>query len=304
MDLSDRAVSEVRHHYGPSCRAYIAKIGVQKYQRDSGNRAKGDMKQLIRFLRRLGLLHRSSTGAQNLWTLRASIAAVVVLLVMSGCASSPASRSSDVVLVGDSLAEQAAPYLGPLLHGRQLVPQFFGGTAPCDWLAKNLEFTADSVVVISFTGNSLSPCMSDSAGGPLAGPAVVDKYRADVTALIDEVLSAQARVLLVGQPVHADATPGNDIVAGLNGVYADLATRADVSFVDAGAAVENPDGSFAQFLPCLPDEPECGPFGSNIVRNDDGLHFCPGAPPPGPCPVYSSGASRFANAIAAAIETM
>jgi len=73
-----------------------------------------------------------------------------------------------------------------------------------------------------------------------------------------------------------------------------------VAFVDAGAAVETPDGSFAATLPCLPGEAECGPDGTNPVRNDDGVHLCPGAS--GPCPVYSSGAFRFASAIAAAIQ--
>lgn len=146
--------------------------------------------------------------------------------------------------------------------------------------------------------------MSDNAGGHLSGAAVVDKYRTDVTTLVNAAVSVHARVLLVGQPVHADPTPGNDIVAGLNTVYSGLDQGTNVKFVNAGAAVEDPDGSFATFLPCLPGETECGPFGSNIVRNDDGLHFCPGSPPPGPCPVYSSGAFRFANAIATAVSNM
>ena len=224
--------------------------------------------------------------------------------MLSGCSPATTHTSADVVFVGDSLAEQAAQYLGPLLRGRHLVPEFLGGTAPCDWLAKNIQIATGSVVVISFTGNSLSPCMSDNAGGHLSGSAVVDRYRADVTALVEVAKSAGARVLLVGQPIHADTTPGNDIVAGLNTVYSGLAKGASVTFVDAGAAVENPDGTFAKFLRCLPGETECGPFGSNVVRNDDGRHFCPGSPPPGPCPVYSSGAFRFANAIATAVAKM
>ena len=241
------------------------------------------------------------------WSRRLSlwlIAGCALVVIISGCFPTTTRSSADVVLVGDSLAEQAAQYLGPLLHGRQLVPQFLGGTAPCDWLARNLQISAGSVVVISFTGNSLSPCMSDNAGGHLSGAAVVDKYRTDVTTLVNAAVSVHARVLLVGQPVHADPTPGNDIVAGLNTVYSGLDQGTNVKFVNAGAAVEDPDGSFATFLPCLPGETECGPFGSNIVRNDDGLHFCPGSPPPGPCPVYSSGAFRFANAIATAVSNM
>ena len=116
--------------------------------------------------------------------------------------------------------------------------------------------------------------------------------------------SGVAPVLLVGQPVHADSTPGNDVVVSINEIYSEPAGGSDVVFVDADAAVENPDGSFASVLPCLPDEAECDPSGNNVVRNDDGLHFCPGSQPPGPCAVYASGAFRFANAIAVAVNSL
>ena len=223
---------------------------------------------------------------------------------MSTSTSTSSHSSGAVVLVGDSLAEQTAPYLGPLLRGRQLIPQFFFGTAPCDWLGKDLQVTAGSVVVISFTGNSMTPCMADNDGSHLAGQAVVDKYTLDVTALIGEALTAGARVLLVGQPVRASSTPGNDVVAGLNHAYSHLANQHNVTLVDAGAAVENADGSFAQSLPCRPGEAECGPTGSNVIRSDDGLHFCPGSPPPGPCQQYPSGALHFATAIATAVTKL
>ena len=73
--------------------------------------------------------------------------------------------------------------------------------------------------------------------------------------------------------------------------------------VDETLAKQRDDGGFAMSLPCLPGEAECDPSGSNVIRNDDGLHFCPGSPPPGPCTVYASGAFRFANAIAQTIAT-
>jgi hypothetical protein len=184
------------------------------------------------------------------------------------------------------------------------VSDYFGGTAPCDWLTKHGPIAAGSTVVISFTGNSLTPCMADAAGGQLAGVAVVSRYRTDVTTLIAQAVAARAHVVLVGQPVHVDLIGGNDIVRALNTIYDGMAARhgVDVRYVDAGAAVENADGSFAHALPCLAGEPTCGPSGSNVVRSDDGLHFCPGVPVPGACAEYSSGAFRFANAIASVIE--
>ena len=219
-------------------------------------------------------------------------------LSSSGSSTSNSTAHTAVVLVGDSLAEQAAQFLPGMLGTMAFTPQFFGGSAPCDWLGKDLGITPTSVVVISFTGNALSPCMADGAGGELQGQAVVDKYRTDVAALIDQARAAQADVVLVGQPVHGEPASGNDVVDGLNTAYHSFAEQSHVSFVDAGAAVENPDGSFAMSLACLPDESQCDASGNNVVRNDDGLHFCPGAPPPGPCTVYSSGAYRFAQAIA------
>lgn len=219
----------------------------------------------------------------------------------------PATESNSgptVVFVGDSLAVETTQFLPTLVEPRALVPHVFGGTAPCDWLSADLQLSADSVLVISFIGNSGSPCMADGAGGFLQGQAILDKYRTDVSVLIDIARSAEAQVLLVGQPPRVDSEPGNEVVAGLNAIYTELASAEGIAFVDAGALIENPDGTFATVLPCLPNEPLCDPSGSNIVRSDDGLHLCPHIPPPGPCEVYSSGAYRFAKAIADAVRAL
>ena len=205
------------------------------------------------------------------------------------------------MLIGDSIADQTAPYLAPLLGGRHLVDSYFGGTAPCDWVTKHPPISHGSTVVISFIGNSFTPCMSDGAGGHLEGEAISKRYRVAVATLIDQSVAAHARVVLVGQPAHIDPHDRFNTVRALNAIYQSMATRPDVTYVDAGATVENPDGSFAHALPCLANEVSCGPSGTNVVRNDDGVHFCPGAPERGPCAHYSSGAFRFANAIAHAV---
>jgi hypothetical protein len=159
-----------------------------------------------------------------------------------------------------------------------------------------------SIVVITFTGNSQTPCMSDDAGGFLDGQGLVEKYREDVESLVDRARDRGARVLLVGQPIRRDDVGGNDEVEAINAVYRDIAGAEFVSFVDAGAAVENPDGTYAQVLPCLSGEPECDPSGANVVRNDDGLHLCPGGSHTGTCPSYASGAWRFAMRIVEAVN--
>lgn len=236
--------------------------------------------------------------------IRGSVAAIVACVLFgtaSGCASSTSLKSATtVVFVGDSLAVEAAPYLPALLQERTLVPKVFGGTAPCDWLGADLGIQANSVVVFSFIGNALTPCMADGPGAFLAGQAIVEKYRTDLVVLIAQAQSAGARVLLVGQPKRGDPVRPDELETGLAALYNELATD-DVAFVDAGAAVENPDGTFAHELPCLPGELECDASGSNVVRSDDGVHFCPGITPMGECPAWSSGAFRFATAIADAI---
>jgi hypothetical protein len=232
------------------------------------------------------------------------IASVTLVVVLSGC-SPGGGDAREVVLVGDSIALEASPYLRSALDGPELEERTFGGSAPCDWLDNDLGLRREQVVVISFIGNSLTDCMADGAGGHLQGEALVERYRADVAELVRQVRSAGATVLLVGQPQRGPATLGDGradlVVAGLHDVYAELAQAEGVAFVDAGAALESEDGSFAAELRCLTEEPECGPDGSNPVRSDDGVHLCPG-PSRSPCPVYSSGAFRFARAIAEALD--
>jgi hypothetical protein len=71
-------------------------------------------------------------------------------------------------------------------------------------------------------------------------------------------------------------------------------------------------GTFAETLPCLKGQPCTGPtvggIPSDIVRSSDGIHFCPSREGDlhgiiGGCPVYSSGAYRFAKAMVAPLAT-
>ena len=209
----------------------------------------------------------------------------------------PATNDGDIVLVGDSLAQEISPVLQYLDAGRTVVPKFWGGTAPCDWLEVDLEADRSSVVVITFTGNSLTPCMEDGSGGHLHDQALVDRYRDDIGALVERARQAGARVVLVGQPYRSAAFDDDLEVDGLNAAYEAYADALPfVSFVDAGAAVEDRDGRYTDRLPCAEFDVGCESNGTVIVRGD-GVHFCPIAGE-NPCSVPSSGAIRFALAIA------
>jgi hypothetical protein len=213
----------------------------------------------------------------------------------------PAVQVDQVVLVGDSLAQEVFPTLQTLLPQQTVVPKFWGGTAPCDWVANDLQATPSTIVVISFTGNSLTSCMSDDAGVLTVDQPLVEKYRADIGTLIDSARRMGARVVLVGQPLRAPSFDADFEVNAINEAYRGFAAAFPyVSFVDAGSAVETPDGAYTDRLPCTEFDTDCAPDGTTIVRGD-GVHFCPMAEQ-APCPVWSSGAFRFALQIASAVE--
>ena len=213
----------------------------------------------------------------------------------------PSATVRRVVLLGDSLAQEVSPFIRYLVPGKPLVPKFWGGTAPCDWVGVDLTATRSSVVVITFTGNSLTPCMRDADGTQLRGDALIDRYRSDITTLVATSRRAGARVVLVGQPYRAASFDADREVDGINEIYRSLAaSNLYVSFVDAGAAVEDGNGAFAERLPCLPFDPDCAEDGTTVVRGD-GVHFCP-IVGENPCSVWSSGAFRFGAAIAAAVR--
>ncbi|MEQ1699103.1 MAG: hypothetical protein ABMA25_03285 [Ilumatobacteraceae bacterium] len=251
------------------------------------------------------MLHRSSPAHHRVARV---LAATALLLAATGCSFFGKKEAShpirSVAFIGDSLAEHTEPSLAPMVAPIPVIADFFGGTAPCDWLGKDLHTDTDTVAVITFIGNSQTPCMAAADGTYPHGQALLDRYGPDLTALVAQVRTTGARVLLVGQPARGDANAEIALeIDGINAILQGLAEQESVSFVDAGAAVEDVHGRFAASLPCLPGEASCGPDGTNIVRSNDGVHFCPGVGRP-PCPEYSSGAFRFATAIAAALKNL
>ena len=105
---------------------------------------------------------------------------------------------------------------------------------------------------------------------------------------------------MVGQP-QLSGPESDQARADLNTVYAGLVEPGVIEFVDAGASVEAPDGTFTLRLPCMPGEAPCDPDGTIAVRSEDGVHFCSLAGATG-CAEYSSGAFRFAAALATALS--
>jgi hypothetical protein len=209
-----------------------------------------------------------------------------------------------VYVFGDSLVTQSTKYLEEELEARGFEPHIesLSGSATCDWFENakkgHEEFDPD-VVVMSFSGNALGPCMLRPDGTPLSPDEYTAKYRADTERAVD--IFGDTPVFLVGAPVNDE---GDDRVFR---IYEDIAReRENVEFVDGGKYVA-PDQRFAKTLPCRPEEPCTGPTiegeRHNVVRAPDNAHFCPDERGVGgPCKEYSSGAYRFALAIAEALE--
>ena len=216
-------------------------------------------------------------------------------------------------LFGDSLAVQSEPYFNFLVQagGKAEVSDFsYGGTAACDWLSKMRRYARTEhpqAVVFEFIGNTFSACMKGCLYG---SPAAVMLYCSAISTAINVFLGLGTHVFLVGTPItKAEWTSHDSKWDALNLAFAALAAKhpTHVTYVDAGRAVEGPHQSFVSTLPCLFFEPCTGPtiagVRTNLVRSPDGIHFCPNqvgnavGVVPG-CDTYSSGAFRFAAAMA------
>ena len=237
---------------------------------------------------------------------------LMVLVPMSASAAS-GRRPVRVGLFGDSLAVQSEPYFNYLLQagGKATVSDFaYGGTAACDWLPKMRKYAQKAhprAVVVEFVGNTFTSCMS---GCPLGSRVAVNRYCSDISTAIQAFLRVGAHVFLIGTPISRTEWISHDSGwDALNVAFASLAAkhRRHVTYIDAGKAVEGPHQAFVWTLPCLSFEPCTGPtiagVRSDVVRSPDGVHFCPDQSgnvvgQVTRCAVYSSGAFRFAAAMA------
>lgn len=219
-----------------------------------------------------------------------------------------ASASPPLILVyGDSLVAEAAPYARDILRNVARVDERvvgYGGTAVCDQLDLMRHDAAryqPAVVVLSFSGNSLTPCMSDGRGGHLSGDAAVEKYRRDFIEAITIFRPGSPQIWLATSPISLLAEKrGEDGDRRMAAMLHQLAAKnSRVRVTEAGNAVLD-NGWWTRTLPCLPNEPCTGGVDTkgrrvNTVRAPDGAHFCP---TPSPvhrnCPTHSSGALRFA----------
>lgn len=236
---------------------------------------------------------------------RTALSAAVLLAVATALVWSPAQAATPaapaerprILVLGDSLVWEAVGPLQALARnaGVDLEVHAFGGLAPCDGLrdAEDGMRRDPQVVVASFSGNALTPCMR----GATSGLALRDRYALDAGRL--RQLTRGRPLVWVTPPASQKPNPAGDLaVAAIR--WAASLDPGDTTVVDGGAHI-SPGGRWTATLPCLFFEP-CPRSGTVVVRSPDGAHFCPTGKEPvlgvtDWCDVHSSGALRFALAL-------
>ena len=217
---------------------------------------------------------------------RGSLGVLVAFVAMLGvgCFAPPPTQPASVkwLVYGDSLSEESQSYLAS--YGT-VAERFYGGTAPCNWLA-NLGTDADSFapreVLLQFIGN-LTPCISGR--DPQAA------YTDDLKTIATFWKDRGVPVVMVISP----KTP-TDSLAWARQAELNVAAELGLLVNDAGLSVSR-NGDFTYFLACQSQEAVAQGCGSEVagqirVRDLDGVHFGTSNPDHS----YSSGASRFAAA--------
>ena len=145
----------------------------------------------------------SSSGTVSVFSMKRGLVVLAIVVALaafawfasSSSSSTPTARATPsksrgpVLVYGDSLIEQATPYLQSTDQVRA-----FGGTALCDWvdkMARAANVEQPSMMVVEFVGNDLTPCMQ----GYQTPDQVRAKYEADMARLKQLV---DAPILWVG----------------------------------------------------------------------------------------------------------
>jgi hypothetical protein len=185
-------------------------------------------------------------------------------------------------------------------RGYDLVVRFRFGGAPCSFFDQMRADRQDRpyAVIVSFTGNPeyMSPCV---------GPHTVSSHAYQLKQVKDIWTGSRARLVWAATP----RLP-YDVSEQVQDAMRAEAQKQGMVVADAGRYV-TPNRTWAQVLPCIAGESCVGhqinpavPGGSNIVRANDGVHFCPGGPRGfDACPYFSAGAWRFAKALTEPLPT-
>ncbi|HEX8802927.1 MAG TPA: GDSL-type esterase/lipase family protein [Acidimicrobiales bacterium] len=217
--------------------------------------------------------------------------AVVVVAALAFVGDSDASDRLDVAVVGDSFADQSRTQFLELAAREDLSTQYYayGGSALCGWedQLRQLSEREPDKLVLSFAGNDLSPCINPT-GQPRTPEAVAADYRRDLDRVIEMFRPAGTDIYVVEPPPIRDANFEAN-AAAMRDMYRDATTDHPRITVIDPATTLGPDHAFHAALPCQAGE-ACGPDGTVVLRQDDGIHLTP------------AGGGRYAQAVMEGLE--
>ena len=235
------------------------------------------------------------------------------IILLTLVAPSPAHALSDerIYYYGDSIAAESFPYFKKAMQTKVswlAVDRSLPGSSPCDWyarLAADMRLGTPRIVMIESFGNNISRCqIRNGSRANSESNTYWQRYQADLNSLVSRVPTDIPVWLSPAAAARNDLSAGTSHKARmLSAMQAVARAHSNVKIVDAGAAVELPGGQYSPWANCLPKEPCTNQpaLGKNILHARDGLHFCPAITNATiallrHCPVYASGAYRFANA--------
>jgi lysophospholipase L1-like esterase len=211
------------------------------------------------------------------------------------------------IIYGDSIVGQATPELRTrfeaLLPGWRVIIAAWGGTAQCDWHDEMQAHAATydvRLVVVSFTGNRMTECITSRATDAATTAAA---YAADAAWAADFWAARDADLVFVAGPTRAGAfadpypesAPDPTRFDTMRQVYRTVAAERGVAVADVAPLLTDPaTGRYAVVLPCLVGECE----GTVTARASDGVHLCDDSGPPSYlCASGASGVVRFVDPI-------
>jgi hypothetical protein len=193
----------------------------------------------------------------------------------------------DVALVGDSFAEQSRTPFLELTEREDLTTEVhaFGGTSICGWMdeLRRLAEREPDVLVLSFAGNDLQPCIN--AQGEMRDPvAVATDYRRDLDAVLELFRPISTDLYVVDPPPIRDALFEANAEA-MRDMYREASIdHPRITVVDTQPRL-GPDGAYHAARPCERGDQDCRSDRTVVLRQDDGIHLTP------------AGGRRYARAI-------
>jgi hypothetical protein len=239
---------------------------------------------------RLGTRSRSVSRANKAGVVVAALFAAAIFVMSRG---GERSDRPDVVVVGDSFAEQSADQFLALARADGYRAEVFayGGSSICSWepqLADLVE-RKPRILVLSFAGNDLHPCINPDGVQGRRPTEVADIYRDQLDAVVRQFHDARSKVYVVGPPPVKDPA-FEAYAAAMRRMYAAyVADHPDVTAVETFDLL-GPDREYHKSLPCEEGEP-CRADGTVVLRQDDDIHLTP------------EGGKRYAEMVVDAIES-